>query len=274
MRRSPLIAIAATLLTSAGAAYAEEQSCQPNGFAPPIYGTFGDNDGNANAYEIAGPCTSKELREAAEAIGMGRYRPLGVKNVTTIRFSATGSLADDKGKLQHVDQVDISISYVVPAIRIATQQNVRVFADGLAWNETSPGVGATTAQATLTSRAPLIKLTPFGALWSVIEAEGTAKIGRAGDTTTITGASPYDGYEVSTTLDDKHRPQRVTVKAGRKTYEATFYDYSDKWESPYLNIFPSRLVWKVNGKALADLTVTGFHSNPYVVFPRPKELSR
>jgi hypothetical protein len=251
--------------------------CPPSGFARPIYGTFGDNDGNANAYEIAGPCISPEVREAAEAIGLGRYRPLGVKNVTTIRFQATGSVADDHGKLEKADVIDVSISYVVPAIRLVTQQtvrgatvtNVRVFTDGVAFNETTPGVDGKLAPSMIATRAPLIKLTPYGALWSVTEAEGTAKISHAGAATTMTGASPYDGYEVSTVLDAKHLPQHVTVKANGKVYDATFSDYSDKWESPYLNIFPSHMIWKVDGKLLADLTVTAFHSNPYVVFPLP-----
>jgi len=60
------------------------------------------------------------------------------------------------------------------------------------------------------------------------------------------------------------------VKAAGKTYEASFSDYTDKWEPPYLVIFPSKLVWKVDGRALADLTVTEFKSNGYVVFPVPE----
>jgi hypothetical protein len=53
------------------------------------------------------------------------------------------------------------------------------------------------------------------------------------------------------------------------TYTAQFEGYSDKWESPYLLIYPSHIVWTDNGKPMADLNVTAFHSNPYVVFPAP-----
>src|SRR5215831_13051413 len=203
--------------------------CPSSGYTAPLYGVFGDNDGGTIPYEIAGPCTPKALRDAAEAIGMRRYRPLGVKNVTTIRFFAKGTLANERGTLENVDKVDVSISYVVPAIRLVVDaagnknpRQVRVYADEYAWNETEPGVGGKSAQSMLGRRAPLIKLTPFGALWSVIEAEGHAKVVTAGGQTLVTGTSPYDGYEVTTTLDEKHLPVHVRVKAAGKIYEATF----------------------------------------------------
>jgi hypothetical protein len=85
----------------------------------------------------------------------------------------------------------------------------------------------------------------------------------------LTGTSPLDGIEVSTTLDAEHRPIEVTAKANGHTYGATFADYRDTWESKYLVIFPSQIRWTLDGKPLADLKVTAFKSNPYVVFPVP-----
>ena len=34
-------------------------------------------------------------------------------------------------------------------------------------------------------------------------------------------------------------------------------------------IFPSQISWTLDGRPLADLKVTAFKSNPYVVFPVP-----
>ena len=45
---------------------------------------------------------------------------------------------------------------------------------------------------TLADRVPLIKLTPFGAVWSVIEAEGHTVVSRTADgKTVLTGTSPH-----------------------------------------------------------------------------------
>src|SRR5213594_751944 len=94
--RQLLVASATVLLlgTSAAAQQPTALVCPPGGYAPPMYGVFGQNGGGGQAsYEIASPCIPKEVRDAAEAIGMGRNKPLGVKNVITIMFSAEGTLS-------------------------------------------------------------------------------------------------------------------------------------------------------------------------------------
>lgn len=265
---------AAQQVAGPAAAAAKEPDCPASGYARPWYGMAGDNDGVLRGYEIASPCIGKDVRDAAVAIGMGRWKPLGVKTLTTLRFQATGKIADETGRMLPDAKVDMGINFTLPAARLAVTTakgaDIRVFNDKQAWNETAPGVGGVMAAKALPLRAPLLKLTPYGALWSVIEAEGHAKISRdANGRTVVTGASPYDGYVVAVTLDAKSLPVAVTVKAEGKTYGATFSDYSGKWESPYLFIFPSRIAWTMNGKPMADLSVTAFHSNPYVVFPPP-----
>ncbi|MBI2185617.1 MAG: hypothetical protein HYU37_00675 [Acidobacteria bacterium] len=173
---------------------------------------------------------------------------------------------------------EFHIAYYLPAMRMFLEgtrangmplEEIRVFADAFAWNEAEEGRGATPAMDALNDRAPLLKLTPFGALWSVIEAEGHARVSAVNGRTVLTGTSPYDGIDVSTTLDAEHRPIEVTAKANGHTYTARFEDYRDTWESKYLVIFPSHLTWTIDGKPLADLRVTAFKSNPYVVFPIP-----
>ena len=278
--RQLLVASATVLLlgTSAAAQQPAALVCPPGGYAPPMYGVFGQNGGGGQAsYEIASPCIPKEVRDAAEAIGMGRTKPLGVKNVITIMFSAEGTLAD-QGGMDKLSKADFHINYVVPAMRMflngtradgKSLAEIRVFSDTWAWNEAKEGVGPTSAMATLAERAPLIKLTPFGALWSIIDAEGHARVSTVAGKITFTGTSPYDGMEVTTTLDNKQRPESVTVKANGHVYGATFADYRDTWEPAYLVIFPSEIHWTRDNRPLGDLKVTAFKSNPYVVFPVP-----
>src|SRR5712692_2275134 len=246
--RQLLVASAAALLvgTSAGAQQTAALVCPAGGYAAPIYGVFGQNGGGGQtSYEIASPCIPQGVRDAAEAIGMGRTKPLGVKNVITIMFSAEGTLSGTGPGPDKLTKADFQISYVVPAMRMALDGNradgkplkeIRVFADKYAWNEAKEGMDATPAMTALAERAPLTKLTPFGALWSVIDAEGHAKVTTVDGRTVLAGISPYDDMEVTTTLDDQHRPERVTVKANGHRYGATFADYRDTWEPAYLVI--------------------------------------
>src|SRR5262249_23057415 len=149
-------ASAAALLigTGAGAQQPAAPVCPPGGYAAPMYGVFGQNGGGGQvAYEIASPCISKEVRDAAEAIGMGRTKPLGVKNVITIMFSAEGTLAD-QGGMARLSKADFHINYAVPAMRMFLNgtrgdgkplSEIRVFAESFAWNEAKEGDGATPA---------------------------------------------------------------------------------------------------------------------------------
>src|SRR3979490_1141084 len=87
-------------------------ACPPDGYAPPLYGSFGQNGGGGQtAYEIASPCNPQEVRAAAQAVGMGRTQPLGVKNVITIMLSAEGTLAGAGAGMDKLSKADFQISY-------------------------------------------------------------------------------------------------------------------------------------------------------------------
>src|SRR5204863_6906988 len=109
---------AALLVGTAGAQQPAALVCPTGGYAAPMYGVFGQNGGvGQTSYEIASPCLPKEVRDAAEAIGMGRTKPLGVKNVITIMFTAEGTLAG-RGGMDKLSKADFHINYVVPAMRM------------------------------------------------------------------------------------------------------------------------------------------------------------
>jgi hypothetical protein len=270
-------------------------TCPANGYgAQAYYGVFGQNGGDGNtAYEVASPCIGKDVREVAESIGMGRNTVLGVKNVIGIQFKAEGTMADGAG-MAKLTTSEFQIAYYIPAMRAmlnGTRANgqplkeIRVFADQYAWNEAQEGRGATAAMNALNDRLPLIKLTPFGALWSVIEAEGHTVVTKTADgKTVLTGTSPYDGIEVAVTVEDSKQhpklgpygttelirlPVAVTAKSNGHVYGATFADYRGDLEPNVWMIFPTQIKWTLDGKPLADLKVTFFRSNPYIVFPIP-----
>jgi hypothetical protein len=276
------------------AAANQAATCPATGYAAQgNYGMFAQNDDGFTAYEIASPCVGKDVRDVAESIGMARGKIMGIKNVIGVQFRADGTLADGAG-MAKLSNTEFHIAYYLPAMRMllnGTKANgqplkeIRVFADQYAWNETEQGKGATAATNTFNERLPLIKLTPFGAVWSLIEAEGHTTVSKTADgKTVLTGTSPYDGIETSVTVEDSKQhpklgpydptelirlPVAVTAKSNGHTYGATFADYRGDLEPNVWMIFPTTIKWTLDGKPLADLKVTFFRSNPYIVFPIP-----
>src|SRR5215510_14365167 len=273
---------------------AQAPTCPASGYATRgNYGMFAQNDDGFTAYEIASPCSGKDVRDVAESIGMGRGKVMGVENVIGVQFKADGTMADGAG-MARLANAEFHIAYYLPAMRMflnGTKANgqplkeIRVFANSSAWNETEQGRGVTAATNTFNDRLPLIKLTPFGAVWSLIDAEGHTTVSRTADgKTVLTGTSPYDGIETSVTVEDSRQhpklgpydptelirlPVAVTAKWNGHTYGATFADYRGDLEPNVWMIFPTTIKWTIDGKPLADLKVTFFRSNPYIVFPIP-----
>ena len=273
---------------------AAQPTCPPSGYAAQnSYGMFAQNDDGFTAYEMVSPCIGKDVRDVAEAIGMVRGKVMGIKNVIGVQFRADGTMTDGAG-MAKLANAEFHIAYYLPAMRMllnGTKANgqplkeIRVFADQYAWNETEQGSGATPAANAFNDRLPLIKLTPFGAVWSVIEAEGHTTVTRTADgKTVLTGTSPYDGIETSITVEDSRQhpklgpyeptelirlPVAATAKWNGHTYGATFADYRGDLEPNVWMIFPTTIKWTLDGKPLADLKVTFFRSNPYIVFPIP-----
>ena len=289
MKRTLFLAAAATLLASTAIAQApaapapapQLPACGPNGFARPVYGTFGDNDGIVHPYEIVSACTPQAVKDAAEAIGMGRTQPLGIRNVTTTLFSASGSYALDGDAPVKIDKLNAQISYFLPAMRLTVTKGgakpvtqISVFNDKTAWAEKQEGVFLAGPPPVTASLLPLYKLTPFGALWSVIEAEGNATVATVAGKTVISGASPYDGIPVTVTLGPTNLPIAATATIGGRVFSASYGAYTDKLEPKYLILFTSKITITADGKPYADLTTTEFKSNPYVVFPIPAEASK
>ncbi len=269
-------------------------ACAANGYAAQrSYGMFAQNDDGFTAYEVASPCVGKDVRDVAESIGMGRGKVMTVNSVIGVQFRADGTMADGAG-MARLANAEFHIAYYLPAMRMflnGTRANgqplkeIHAFADRYAWNESQEGRGATAAVNALNDRLPLIKLTPFGAMWSLIDAEGHVAVSRTADgRTVLTGTSPYDGIETSVTVEDSRQhpklgpyqptelirlPVAVTAKANGHTWGATFADYRGDLEPNVWMIFPTTITWTLDGKPLANLKVTFFRSNPYIVFPIP-----
>ena len=233
---------------------------------------------NAQNRDVPRPQGQREPFDAAvNSLGMERGVRRQQTSINTIYFLARGTFDSGDGA-KPTERALFSLSYAIPAIRTdVTRQKARSIevANGdVAWNETEPGIGATKTSDAAADRLRQLWLTPHGALRAMVDARAknpqAVAIQTSGAGTTF--SLPFAGGPLEVAVDATHRPQRVKWTLPNAVYEAEFSNYKD-WE--LLDVFfPQRIVQRVNGKVTAELTVTEFRSNPYVVFPIPAELRK
>jgi hypothetical protein len=232
--------------------------------------------------QAARPQPSPELNaitDVADALGMIRGTQREWKSVNRIYFVASGSLAPELGKApQKVSRGFIEMSFAQHAIRadVTTAQgrSVTVAREGVAWNETSPGIGAKAAPGEAANRLWQNYTTPHGAVRAAMEAfvkdKASLKLSTSGQVKTFDFVSPAGPLRIL--ADAKNRPMRteLTVQrpgGGSAKVVTEFSDYRD-WEK--LGVwFPARIRQSMDGAAHADLTISEFRTNPYVIFPYP-----
>jgi hypothetical protein len=78
-----------------------------------------------------------------------------------------------------------------------------------------------------------------------------------------------DGTEVKGLLDTQNSTTHVEMEIGAQLLSADYGGYKNFQD--YGVMFPSRIVQKVDGRIVADLTVTEALANRYLIFPPPKE---
>jgi hypothetical protein len=247
--------------------------CSTGARPTPAFSLFFDPNGVWPPYQVANPCLPGALTDALQAVGVARYRPLSATAVNTIQYDATGSFTPPGSvKPLTLTQSRMQIGYAIPAFRFdyegGGRRRIDVWSYKYAWNETTPGAGAAPAMDQMDSRIPLIWLTPQGALWAGVYADSKTKVSTSGARTVLTAPVAQLGIVSITTLGADHLPEKTVLKYKGKVYEAAFADYQSD-QPNYLNKFPAKMLWKVDGKEFGNFTITNFRANPYVVFPAP-----
>lgn len=265
------------------AAKTREPNCAPDAAKQTKYFLNMNNSGMMAVDEYASPCIPSAVVETAHEIGMARRvpldaksTPLDIKTVITAQYQATGTYTPPGAKAPLIlSKSRMQISWVVPGYRFDYEANgarhIDVWSYKHAWNETAPGVGATPAMNTLDQRIPLIWLTPQGAIWTAIYAERKTKVATIEGKTVFT--APFDqlGIASTTTIGKDNLPEKTVLKYKGKTYEATFANYVAE-EPAYLSKFPSKMVWKLDGKEIGNFNITDFHADAYVIFNVPANI--
>ena len=166
---------------------------------------------------------------------------------------------------------------------------VQVVAGNLAWNETTPGVGATPAMDALNDRLVQLWSLPHAVYKGALLAGANAKTSLENGTLYLTYPLPApagamarvalnttDAIELTMDSGEKYQlsywVDRVEIRMGNVVTETTYSDYAELNEPDYRSevMFPKRIVQKRGGTTIADLTIERTNTyNPYVVMPVP-----
>ena len=141
----------------------------------------------------------------------------------------------------------------------------------LSWDESTPGIHLRPANASAAERLQPIWLLPHGVILAGTKAPDKVKATDKGGVKELNVALP-DGTEVKGLLDGKNLTTHVQMKIGAQVPSADYADYKDFQD--YGVMFPSRIVQKVDGRIVADLTVTETLANPYLIFHRQRNSCR
>jgi len=216
------------------------------------------------------------IEDASNALGMvrGTGRTTN-KGVILVRYTANGTVQMGRTTYK-VDKVVVDIAHYMPAARWDWEltdpqgrksHRIEVVREKQAWNETTPGLGATAAPGQALPRLRQVWLYPHAAIWAAADAGSKITSAETARQTTLTFPSPTDGAPMKVTLAADNRPEKVEMVENGQTLVMEYSDYKDI--EVYGTYFPHRIVQKRGGRVVMDLTVTEGHTNSYAAFPIP-----
>jgi hypothetical protein len=223
----------------------------------------------------------KTLTDAAGALGMIRGLTHALDIVNMFEFTANGTVRDaNGGALNQATRIIAGYDYVIPAARVDVEwmapdgrngRSIEVAVGQLSWDESKPGIYLGPGNSSAAERLTRIWLLPHGVILAGAKAPDKVKVAESGASKELIVALP-DGTEIKGVLDANNQMTHVEFKAQGRILSADYADYKDFQD--YGVMFPSRIVQKIDGRVVADLTVTEALANPYIIFPPPKELAR
>jgi hypothetical protein len=227
------------------------------------------------------PTVKEVLYSAADSIGQLRLAA-EVDRIATMNYSATGTLTVNNQPCK-LKEYKASVNWLHKGMRVdytcdGQPRRVEVVNHNVAWNETTPGVGATPApEGAAAERQLVLWMLPAGVIKGATAAGAKA-------TVTVEGGKTVLAFPVvdvpGATIRAFYNPEnylleRAEGRVGNTVTELTYSEHGDWNGEDYLSDvqFPRRIVQKRGATTVADLTIEKTNTyNPYVVMPVPANI--
>ena len=176
------------------------------------------------------------------------------------------------------DLVLINFDYRLPAIRVDSTagktETVQVAANGLTWDESTPGIFAKASTDTVASRLLPSYLLPHAVVYFGGLAADKITVATAGanKVLTIPLPAPFTGSNLVATIDPTGTPIHTQIAFNGKTYTGDFEKFSND-HADFHVYGPDHIVEKVDGTTTADLKVEYHWTDPYQTFPTPAQIA-
>jgi hypothetical protein len=224
---------------------------------------------------------ARALVAASDGMGMTRRSALTTGDNSRSCLGCSTDSFEYKGSGtfngQKVKSVSIHFDLRIPAVRadVIGEDNKRavtVAAGKLAWDESAPGVFAKPASDAAERLIPVLLLPPAAIVLGAAQAD-KIKVAMVGGDRVLTIPVPYLFADLKATLDLDGRVSRTEVTYGGKVYSGEYSEFQND-RMDYHVWGPHHIVQKVDGKVVTDLTLDYHWTNPYMIFPTPKELAQ
>lgn len=140
-----------------------------------------------------------------------------------------------------------------------------------AWDESKIGVYSGAAKTSAADRLLQLQMLPAAVVFDGVAAPDKIKLTTSGDTKTLTVPVPAYSTELKATINKADQIVHLEMNANGKLYSADFSDYQND-RMDYHVFFPHKIVQKVDGNTVSDLTVYEHWTGPYMVWPVPREV--
>lgn len=247
------------------------------------------------------PTTEPSVKDTLYRIGdaLGMLRDVEERDaILTMDWKSTGTMLVD-GSTCTLASYRGQVRYNIPGLRVdyacaqadgkPGPRHVEVIANAMAWNEATPGTGATPTPTAVNDRLMQLWSLPYSVYKAATLAGNNAKVTLESGVVYLSYPLPpplsgtarvalntTDAIELTMDSGEKYQLSywidRVELRVGNVVTETTYSDYAELNEPDYRSdvFFPRRVTQKRNGMTVLDLTTQRTNTyNPYVVIPVP-----
>ena len=224
------------------------------------------------------------LVEVSDALGFTRNQPIAGNPPTGGPANCLGCLTPKfelkgTGTYGGVEKASVVIDFDrrVPAVRADItgadkKRTVTVAMKDVSWDETTPGAGAKASTAPATDRLLPVFLLPSEVVYSGLAAADKIKVTSQGNLRTLTIPVAQYNSNLIATIDRSGFPVKTEMTVGGKVYTGEYTEFDNDHMDNHV-FMPSRIVQKVDGKVITDLSLDFTWTDPYMVFQVPKEVA-